>query len=150
MEASRQGVRALVISLVVLLVTTVLQFTIVLTTQSVALLADTVHNFSDALTAVPLMVAFYISRRPASRRYTYGYGRSEDLAGLFIVFVVLLSAVVAALSGGVVRSRMRRGARPTPLRFRGRPRARRTVRSPKPGDSPVGALDGAALRRSFP
>jgi cation diffusion facilitator family transporter len=96
MEASQQGVRALVISLVVLLVTTVLQFAIVLTTQSVALLADTVHNFSDALTAVPLMVAFFISRRPASRRYTYGYGRSEDLAGLFIVVVVLLSAVVAA------------------------------------------------------
>jgi cation diffusion facilitator family transporter len=96
MEASRQGVRALVISLVVLLATTVLQFAIVLTTQSVALLADTVHNFSDALTAVPLMVAFRLARRPASRRYTYGYGRAEDLAGLFIVFVVLLSAVVAA------------------------------------------------------
>jgi cation diffusion facilitator family transporter len=74
----------------------VLQFVIVLFTQSVALLADTVHNFSDALTAVPLMVAFVIARRPPSRRYTYGYGRAEDLAGLFIVFVVLLSAVVAA------------------------------------------------------
>jgi cation diffusion facilitator family transporter len=62
----------------------------------VALLADTVHNFSDALTAVPLWVAFVLARRPPSRRYTYGYGRAEDLAGLFIVAVVLLSAVVAA------------------------------------------------------
>lgn len=96
MEASRAGVRALLISLVVLLTTTVLQFAIVLTTGSVALLADTVHNFSDALTALPLLLAFRLGRRTATRRYTYGYGRAEDLAGLFIVFVVLLSAVVAA------------------------------------------------------
>lgn len=96
MEASRQGVRALWVSLVILLATTVLQLVVVLFTHSVALLADTVHNFSDALTAVPLMVAFFLARRPPSRRYTYGYGRAEDLAGLFIVFAVLLSAVVAA------------------------------------------------------
>jgi cation diffusion facilitator family transporter len=96
MEASRDGVRALKVSLFVLLGTTVLQFGLVLVTGSVALLADTVHNFSDALTAVPLWVAFVLGRRSASRRYTYGYGRAEDLAGLFIVVVVLLSAVVAA------------------------------------------------------
>jgi cation diffusion facilitator family transporter len=96
MEASRAGVRALLISLVVLLVTTALQFAVVLITGSVALLADTVHNFSDALTALPLLLAFRLGRRAATRRYTYGYGRAEDLAGLFIVFVVLLSAVVAA------------------------------------------------------
>ncbi|HET6824925.1 MAG TPA: cation diffusion facilitator family transporter [Amnibacterium sp.] len=96
MEASREGVRALKISMFVLLGTTVLQFVLVLVTGSVALLADTVHNFSDALTAVPLWVAFVLGRRAASRRYTYGYGRAEDLAGLFIVVVVLLSAVVAA------------------------------------------------------
>jgi len=62
----------------------------------VALLADTVHNFSDALTAVPLWVAFLLGRRAATRRYPYGFGRAEDLAGLFIVAVVALSAVVAA------------------------------------------------------
>jgi cation diffusion facilitator family transporter len=96
MEASAAGVRALKISMVILLVTTTLQFVVVLVTGSVALLADTVHNFADALTAIPLWVAFVLARRPSSRRYTYGYGRVEDLAGLFIVFVVLLSAVVAA------------------------------------------------------
>jgi cation diffusion facilitator family transporter len=96
MEASRAGVHTLLISLFVLLATTILQFVIVLTTGSVALLADTVHNFSDALTALPLLFAFRLGRRAATRRYTYGYGRAEDLAGLFIVFVVLLSAVVAA------------------------------------------------------
>ncbi|MFZ6993107.1 cation diffusion facilitator family transporter [Curtobacterium sp. RRHDQ66] len=95
MEASTAGVRALKISLFILLATTVLQAVIVAFTGSVALLADTIHNFADALTAVPLWIAFVLGRRVANRRYTYGYGRAEDLAGMFIVFVVALSAVVA-------------------------------------------------------
>lgn len=96
LEASHEGVRALKISLFGLLGTTVLQFVVVLISGSVALLADTVHNFSDALTAVPLWIAFILARRPATKRYTYGYGRAEDLAGLSIIIVVALSAVVAA------------------------------------------------------
>ncbi|WP_125610387.1 cation diffusion facilitator family transporter [Specibacter cremeus] len=96
LEASTRGVRALKISLFLLLGTTVLQFLVVLISGSVALLADTIHNFSDALTAVPLWIAFVLGRRAATRRYTFGYGRAEDLAGLFIVAVVALSAVVAA------------------------------------------------------
>ncbi|KTR39228.1 cobalt transporter [Curtobacterium oceanosedimentum] len=95
MEASTAGVRALKISLFLLLATTVLQAVIVAFTGSIALLADTIHNFADALTAVPLWVAFVLGRRAANRRYTFGYGRAEDLAGMFIVFVVALSAVVA-------------------------------------------------------
>jgi cation diffusion facilitator family transporter len=95
LEASSQGIRALKISLFVLLGTTLLQFGILLISGSVALLADTIHNFSDALTAVPLWIAFALARRVASRRYTFGYGRAEDLAGLFIVAMVALSAVVA-------------------------------------------------------
>ncbi|MFC9770529.1 MULTISPECIES: cation diffusion facilitator family transporter [unclassified Pseudarthrobacter] len=95
MEASTEGIRALKISLFVLLGTTVLQFVVVLFSSSVALLADTIHNFSDALTAVPLWIAFILGRKAASRRYTFGFGRAEDLAGLFIVAVVALSAVVA-------------------------------------------------------
>ncbi|HKU10649.1 MAG TPA: cation diffusion facilitator family transporter [Sinomonas sp.] len=96
LEASHEGVRALKISLFGLLATTVLQFVVVLISGSVALLADTVHNFSDALTAVPLWIAFILARRPATKRYTYGYGRAEDLAGLSIIIVVALSAIVAA------------------------------------------------------
>ena len=96
LEASAAGVRALKISLFVLLGTTALQLAVVLISGSVALLADTIHNFSDALTAVPLWIAFILGRRAASRRYTFGYGRAEDLAGLFIVVVVALSAVIAA------------------------------------------------------
>ena len=95
LEASEQGVRALKISLFMLLGTAILQFMVVLGSGSVALLADTIHNFSDALTAVPLWVAFILARRPATRRYTYGFGRAEDLSGLFIVAVVALSAIVA-------------------------------------------------------
>ncbi|MET0781032.1 MAG: cation diffusion facilitator family transporter [Microbacterium sp.] len=96
LEASAQGVRALKISLFVLLATTMLQLVVVFLSSSVALLADTVHNFADALTAVPLWIAFVLSRRAPSRRFPYGYGRAEDLAGLFIVGVVAASAMVAA------------------------------------------------------
>ena len=96
LEASKEGVRALKISLVILLVTTGLQLAVVAISGSVALLADTIHNFSDALTAVPLWIAFILGRRVATRRYTYGFGRAEDLAGLFIVLVVAASAIVAA------------------------------------------------------
>jgi cation diffusion facilitator family transporter len=95
LEGSARGIRAVKVSLVAMVATAVLQLLVVLLSGSVALLADTVHNFSDALTAVPLWIAFALSRRAASRRYTYGYGRVEDLAGLFIVAMIALSAVVA-------------------------------------------------------
>lgn len=95
LEGSAQGIRAVKISLVALGVTAALQLGVVAVSGSVALLADTVHNFSDALTAIPLWIAFALSRRAASRRYTYGYGRAEDLAGLFIVLMIALSAVIA-------------------------------------------------------
>ena len=96
LEDSREGMRALRISLGALGLTAALQVVVVVISGSVALLADTVHNFADALTAVPLAVAFWLGRRPANRRYTYGYGRAEDLAGIFIVVMIALSAVVAA------------------------------------------------------
>lgn len=109
LEASAAGIRALKTSLVVLAVTALLQAVVYAASGSVALLADTIHNFSDALTAVPLWVAFALSRRQASRRYTYGYGRVEDLAGLFIVAMIALSAVVAAVEA------VRRFVEPQPL-----------------------------------
>lgn len=96
LEASAQGIRAVKISLFILLGTTVLQGVVVLVSGSVALLADTIHNLSDALTAIPLWIAFALGNRMATKRYTYGFGRAEDLAGLFIIAVVALSAVVAA------------------------------------------------------
>lgn len=92
---TEEGIRALKISLAVLLLTAVFQAGIVALSGSVALLADTIHNFSDALTALPLWLAFALSRRAATRSYTYGYGRAEDFAGLFIVATITLSALVA-------------------------------------------------------
>ncbi len=83
------------ISLVALGVTAALQLGVVAISGSVALLADTIHNFSDALTAVPLWIAFVVGRRAATKRYTYGYGRAEDLAGLFVLAMIALSALLA-------------------------------------------------------
>lgn len=95
LEGSTAGIRAVKVSLVLMLATAVAQAVIVFFSGSVALLADTIHNFSDALTSVPLWIAFVLSRRPPTRRYTYGLGRAEDLAGLFIVAVIALSALTA-------------------------------------------------------
>lgn len=96
MRTSRDGMRALWISLCGLGITAVLQAGVVVFTGSVALLGDTLHNVADALTAVPLGIAFLIGRRVATRAYTYGYGRAEDLAGIVIVVVIAASAVLAA------------------------------------------------------
>ena len=97
LESSAAGIRAVKISLVALGATSIAQLVIVLISGSVALLADTVHNVSDALTAIPLWIAFVLGRRAATRRYTYGLGRAEDLAGLFVVAMIALSAIVAAI-----------------------------------------------------
>lgn len=95
LEASARGIRVLAISLAGLGATATIQLIIALASGSVGLLADTIHNGADALTAVPLFVAFRLGRRAANRRYTYGYGRAEDLAGVFIVALIALSTVVA-------------------------------------------------------
>jgi cation diffusion facilitator family transporter len=96
MEANAEGMRALWVSLAVLGVTAVIQAVITALSGSVALLGDTLHNAADALTAVPLGVAFIAGRRPPTRRYTYGYGRAEDLAGVVIVLVIAASSALAA------------------------------------------------------
>jgi len=95
LESSARGIRALWISLAVLGVTAAAQAGVVVVSGSVALLGDTVHNAADALTAVPLGIAFVLGRRAATRRFTYGYGRAEDLAGLVIVLTIAASAVFA-------------------------------------------------------
>ena len=95
LEGSREGLRALWISLVVLGGTAVLQGVVAWWSHSVGLLGDTLHNLADALTAVPLGLAFLVGRRPPTRRYTYGYGRAEDLAGIAIVGFITASAAVA-------------------------------------------------------
>jgi cation diffusion facilitator family transporter len=96
MESSRAGMHALWISLAALGVTAAIQAVIVAGSGSVALLGDTLHNVADALTAVPLGIAFWLGRRAATRAYTYGFGRAEDLAGVVIVLVIAVSAAASA------------------------------------------------------
>ncbi|CAL9610294.1 putative cation efflux system protein [Streptomyces sp. enrichment culture] len=96
LESSARGLRALWVSLAVLGATALVQSAVVAMSGSVALLGDTVHNFADALTAVPLGIAFLLGRRAATRRFTYGYGRAEDLAGIVIVLAIAASAALAA------------------------------------------------------
>ncbi|MFG2074410.1 cation diffusion facilitator family transporter [Nonomuraea maritima] len=95
LESSGRGLRAVAVSFAVLMVTAAVQAVIVLASGSVALLGDTLHNLADALTAVPLAVAFSLGRRAATRRFTYGYGRAEDLAGIVIVALIAASAAFA-------------------------------------------------------
>jgi cation diffusion facilitator family transporter len=109
LESSAVGIRAVKISLLVLGATSIAQLVIVMVSGSVALLADTIHNFSDALTAIPLWIAFALGTKAATRRYTYGFGRAEDLAGLFVVAMIALSAVVAGIES------IRRLINPVPI-----------------------------------
>ena len=107
LESSRVGMRALWVSLLVLGATAGLQAVVVVLSGSVALLSDTVHNAADALTAVPVGIAFLLGRRSATRRFTYGFGRAEDVAGIVVVLVIAASAVAAGVESA------RRLANPT-------------------------------------
>lgn len=91
-----RGVWAVKWSFVVLAITAALQALVVVLSGSVALLADMIHNVGDATTAIPLWIAFVLARRKPSKRFTYGLGRVEDLAGLIVVAIILFSAIVAA------------------------------------------------------
>lgn len=86
------GIRTVWIALAILLVTSLLQIGVVAISGSVALLGDTVHNIGDGLNSIPLLIAFYLARRVATRRYNYGYSRAEDVAGIFIVLSIAFSA----------------------------------------------------------
>ena len=96
LEADAAGRRALLRSLVILAAAAAVELAVVGLSGSVALLGDGLHNLADASSAVPLLVAFGLARRPPTKRFTYGYGRAEDVAGLFIVAVIALSSALAA------------------------------------------------------
>lgn len=93
-QNNEKAIRTVWLALGLLGLTTVLQVVIYLLSGSVALLADTVHNLGDALNSVPLLIAFYLARRTATRRYTYGFHRAEDVAGVFIVLSIVVSAAL--------------------------------------------------------
>jgi cation diffusion facilitator family transporter len=95
--ATAAGVRATWRCLAGLGATALVQVVILALSGSVALLADTVHNATDAFSAVPLLIAFRLARRPPTRRYPYGLHRAEDLAGIFLVSLIAISAAVAGI-----------------------------------------------------
>jgi cation diffusion facilitator family transporter len=90
-----RGIWAIKWSFLILAATAALQLIIVFVSDSVAMLADTIHNIGDAGTAIPLWIAFLLARKKPTQTFTYGYGRVEDFAGLAIVLIILLSALVA-------------------------------------------------------
>jgi cation diffusion facilitator family transporter len=106
-----RGVWALKWSFVGLFATALAQVGIVAISGSVALLADTIHNFADAATAIPLWIAFALIRLKSARRFSYGYGRVEDLAGIAIVLTILFSALIAGYES------LRRFIRPEPMEY---------------------------------
>jgi cation diffusion facilitator family transporter len=91
---NEEGIRTIWIALTILLVTAILQMVIVYFSGSVSLFADTAHNVGDGLNSIPLLIAFYLVRRIPTRRYNYGFGRAEDVAGIIIVISIAASAVV--------------------------------------------------------
>src|SRR5438105_1414540 len=95
LSSNERGIWAIKWSFVILAITATLQLVVVFWSGSVALLADTIHNIGDATTAIPLWIAFALVRRKPSPTFTYGYGRAEDFAGIIIVIIILISALVA-------------------------------------------------------
>lgn len=110
MTSTGKGIRAVQWSFAALLATSICQGGVVLFTGSVGLLADTIHNLGDAATAIPLWVAFRLARREPNARFTYGYGRVEDLAGVVVVSIILASAIGAGTEA------IRRIQDPAPVR----------------------------------
>lgn len=90
-----RGIWAIKWSFVGLMLTALFQVVVVVLSGSVGLLADTIHNFGDAATAIPLWIAFMFARLKPNKRFPFGYGRVEDLAGVAIVLTILFSAMVA-------------------------------------------------------
>jgi cation diffusion facilitator family transporter len=93
--SSEKGIRAVKISFIGLAITAIMQIVVVVLSGSVALLADTIHNVGDAVTAVPLWIAFAFAKMKPTKKFTYGYGKVEDLAGVTIVLIIFFSAIVA-------------------------------------------------------
>lgn len=93
--ATSKGLWAVKWSFIAMIITAVLQFFVVYISGSVSLLADTIHNFGDAVTAVPLAIAFILASRKPSKSFSYGYGKVEDVAGVIIVLLILFSAIIA-------------------------------------------------------
>jgi len=94
--STQKGLRAVMNSSIILFVGSLFQLIVVILSGSVSLLSDTIHNFGDGATAIPLSVAFILGQKKPTARFNYGYGKAEDLAGVTILLFMLASAIYAA------------------------------------------------------
>jgi cation diffusion facilitator family transporter len=94
---SRDAVKAVIISAVVLGVAAAVEFAAALAGGSASVLADALHNTGDVATTFVLLGAFSLARRPATRRFPWGYGRIEDVATLLIILIIVVTAAAAAV-----------------------------------------------------
>lgn len=92
--SSESGIMVTEWSVIILTLTAVIQFVVVSLSGSMALLGDCIHNFSDVLSALPLWLAFFLQKLQPDKRFTHGFGRFEDLAGVFIVLSIIGSGLV--------------------------------------------------------
>jgi len=106
---NEEGIRTIWLALSILLATALMQMLIVYFSGSISLFADTAHNIGDGLNSIPLLIAFYLARRLPTKRYNYGFGRAEDVAGIIIVISIAVSAV------GVLSQSFQRLINPQPL-----------------------------------
>lgn len=93
---NKDAVRAVVVSAVALGIAAVAEISASLVSGSASVLADGLHNSGDVLTSFILLFTFALVRRPATRRFSSGYGRFEDVATLLIIVVIIITAAVAA------------------------------------------------------
>jgi cation diffusion facilitator family transporter len=93
---NKDAVRAVVVSAFALGLAAVAEISASLLSGSASVLADGLHNAGDVLTSFILLVTFALVRRPATRRFSSGYGRFEDVATLLIIIVIILTAAAAA------------------------------------------------------
>jgi hypothetical protein len=114
---TERGIWAIKWSFIILAITAALQVVVVAISGSVALLADTIHNFADAATAIPLWIAFVLARRKPTATFPYGLGRVEDLAGVTIVLITRRKAACFS-KGNAAGSRLRSSSFPAGARMR--------------------------------
>ena len=93
---NKDAVRAVIVSAVALGLAALAEISASLVSGSASVLADGLHNAGDVLTSFILLFTFALVRRPATRRFSSGYGRLEDVATLLIILVIIVTAAVAA------------------------------------------------------
>lgn len=96
--AEPNALRVTLVSSAVLGAVAAVELGVAVVSHSAGVLADGLHNLGDLSTTIALAAAFVLSRRAPSRRFPYGYHRGEDLAGLFVLLLIVASAVASGVT----------------------------------------------------